>query len=381
MHQKFHRLKIFLPIGAYYPSQIGGPCNTLYWHSNALKNKGVNVDVVTTSLGIHRDTVVVDKPIHDELGSVYYGSTTSISFPVIKQIVKGIKSADIIHLNSLFNVISIFTFFYTKLFYGKKKIVWSVRGELNENALEFSQKKKKPLLFLYKRLTKNIIFHSTSEKETQEIHSVFGNVKVIEVPNFIEPSKRIDVKTLHQFLYLGRIHPIKAIHKMFEGFAKSQSFANSDFKLIIVGKHEERHQDYIDGLKKQIKELNLESKIEWRGHLIGMEKEKAYAESYAFILPSETENFGNVVVESLNQGTPVIASKGTPWAVLKDYNCGFHIENSPTEIATYIDKLIQLDPNTYLEMRKNAINLIDNEFDVKMQINKWIKIYEYENSK
>lgn len=374
-------MKIYFPIGAFYPSQIGGPCNTLFWHTCALTSKGIDIEITTTALGIKEGIVEHDKVLEKECGTVYYGASLSISYPILKQILSGIRSSDIIHLNSLFNIISIISFFYIKIFYQKKKIIWSVRGELSPNAMKFSQIKKKPILFLYKRLTKNILFHSTSEKETKEIKTVFGNVKTLEIPNFIEPSKRLEVITKKQFLYLGRIHRIKAIHKMIEGFSISREFMDSDFKLIIVGKHEERHLDYYNEILDLIKSRNLQNKVEWKGHLVGDEKEKVYAESYALILPSESENFGNVVVESLNQGTPVVASEGTPWSILRKYECGFHINNSPQTIAENIDKMILMPEAGYYKMRKNATLLLDQEFNIKTQINKWIKIYNNENSK
>lgn len=374
-------MKIYFPIGAFYPSQIGGPCNTLFWHTCALKSKGVNVNITTTSLGLKDGEVELDKILEKQCGSVYYGSGSSISKNIIKQIFSGICSADIIHLNSLFSLLSIVSFFYIKTFFPRKKIIWSIRGELSPNALKFSRLKKKPILFLYKKMTKNILFHSTSEKETEEIKSMFGNVKTVEIPNFIEPSKRRKDVIKKQFLYLGRIHRIKAIHKMIEGFAGSKQFMDSDFKLIIVGKHEERHSDYYEEILKLVTSKNLQNKIEFRGHLIGDDKEKIYAESYALILPSETENFGNVVIESLNQGTPVIASKGTPWSILEKYKCGFHINNSPHEIADTIDKMIDLPQEIYNNMRENSVVLVDQEFNINTQINKWINIYKNENTK
>lgn len=374
-------MNVLLPITAFYPSQIGGPCNTVYWHACALTQSHINVRVITTDYGIKDGVIAKEVVLENESGSVFYSRKKLFNLKALRKINEGIKWADIIHLNSLFGTFSIYSFFYAKLFSPKKKIIWSVRGELNSNALKFSKKKKTPLLFFYRKMTKNIIFHSTSEKETQEIKSVFGDVNIVEVPNLIEPSIRLNSTVHNQFLYLGRIHPIKAVHKMIEGFAKSNSFMNSDFRLIIVGKHEERHQSYFDSLKELVNQLNLEHKIEWKGHLTGHEKEKVYSESYALVLPSETENFGNVVIESLNQGTPVIASKGTPWSVLEDYNCGFHIENSPFEIAKSIDELINLDEISYKELRNNAKTLVDQKFNVKKQINKWIKIYENENSK
>jgi len=371
-------LKIFFPIGAFYPSQIGGPCNTLYWHTCALKSRGIEVNVVTTSLGLDDEKIVFDTPVNRDCGRVFYGSTPTVSLAVIKQIIKGIHTSDVIHLNSLFNILSIFSFFYAGIFFPKKKLIWSVRGELSPEALTFSQRKKKPLLFLYKRWTKNVLFHSTSEKETNEIKSFLPQAVVVEIPNFIAPAVRRKEGVEDVFLYLGRIHRIKALHKMIQGFALSQKFRDSNFKLFIAGKHEERHFDYYNEISQLIISLGLEDKVEMKGHITGEEKEKMYARSYAFILPSETENFGNVVLEALNQGTPVVASKGTPWSMLELHNCGYHISNDPNDIALAVDKMIGLPEEDYHKMRADAVLLVDKKFNVTTQIDKWIKIYNHE---
>lgn len=375
-------MKIYFPIGAFYPSQIGGPCNTLFWHTCALASKGIDVDITTTSIGIKPGVVKHDKILEKECGKVYYGSASHISWDIVKQIFAGVRSADVVHLNSLFHIISIISFFYTRIFFPKKKIIWSVRGELSPNALNFSKIKKKPFLFLYKRSTKNILFHSTAEKETEEIRSVFGNVNIVEVPNFIQPSKRIeDATTKKQFLFVGRIHKIKALHKMIEGFSMSKLFMNSEYILAIVGKHEERHLDYYKELLELIISKNMQDKIQWKGHLTGEEKEKIYAESFAFILPSETENFGNVVLESLNQSIPVIASKKTPWSILEKYQCGFNIDNTPQSIAETIDKIMGMPEEQYQKMRENATLLVDEKFNIRTQIYNWLNIYKNENPK
>lgn len=371
-------MKIFFPIGAFYPSQIGGPCNTLYWHTCALKSRGITVNVVTTSLGLENSKIVLDTPVDRDCGRIFYGSAPSVSLPILRQIMKGVQTADVIHLNSLFNILSIFSFFYAGIFFPKKKLIWSVRGELSPEALTFSQRKKKPLLFLYKRWTKNVLFHSTSEKETNEIKSFLAQANVVEIPNFISPAQRQKQAVQKVFLYLGRIHRIKALHKMIRGFALSRKFMDSEFKLWIAGKHEERHTGYYNEIKQLIVSLGLEDKVEMKGHITGEEKEKLYARSYAFILPSETENFGNVVLEALNQGTPVVASKGTPWSMLELHNCGYHISNDPNDIALAVDKMIGLPEEDYHKMRADAVLLVDKKFNVTTQIDKWIKIYNHE---
>jgi glycosyltransferase involved in cell wall biosynthesis len=109
-----------------------------------------------------------------------------------------------------------------------------------------------------------------------------------------------------------------------------------------------------------------------------------YAKAYALILPSETENFGNVVVEALNHGTPVIASKGTPWSILETYNAGYHCSNDPELLSKAIDKLLSLSHIDYNEMSANSIKLVEDKFDVNSNILKWITVYKQvlnENSK
>lgn len=363
-------------MGAFYPSQIGGPCNTIYWHTSALHNQGFDPTVITTSRGINEGEVLLNEMHELKCGTVYYGANAEFTRKEVTQLITEIKAADIIHLNGLFSKISMFTFFYTMLFFSNKKIIWSVRGELNTSALAISSWKKKILLFFYQLSSRKVLFHATSGVETNEISTNFPDAEVVTLPNFIEPHAKLDIPYKKSFLFVGRIHPIKSLHKLIDGFAQSRFFRVSEFSLVLVGKHEDRHQYYDAELKKKINELNLEHKIIWKGHLTGLEKEKAYASAYALCLLSETENFGNVVVEALNQGTPVIASTGTPWAILEEYACGWHIDNNPSTIASTIDFIIKMDQNKYEAMRKNAQTLIKEEFDVNHQITKWTKTYE-----
>jgi len=369
-------MRIYFPIGIFYPSRIGGPARTIYWHTTALVTKNVDVKIVTTNFGIDKGRVAVNKELQLECGNIYYGKGNSKNIKTLVHSIMEIKNCDIIHLNSLFNAMSISVFLASILFYRHRPIVWSPRGELSNGALKFSNRKKKPILILYKLLTSKIIFHSTSDKETLEIKSMFGNSKIIQIPNLIKPSFRLLVtKVKEQILFMGRIHPIKAIHKLIEGLSTSRAFLNSNFKLIIAGSVENRQQEYLKQLKGLIKNLDLKNKIEFIGHIDGEAKERLYAESYVLILPSESENFGNVVIESLNQGTPVIASYGTPWSILVEYCAGHHISNSPLEISKKIDEIISLEKSNYLLMRENAAKLFDEKYNIDNQIHWWIKKY------
>lgn len=369
-------MKIFFPIGAFYPSQIGGPCNTLYWHTCELTKQDIDTEIITTTLGIKEGLVKSNISYQDKCGTVYYGKGGGGSFRTIWEALKAVPKNELIHLNSLFNLLSITVFFYSWVFYPKKQIIWSVRGELNDNALIYSRRKKKLLLFFYGKMCRQVVFHGTSEQEVMDIRKHFKNSQIIQIPNLIQPAERVSEKIEKQLLYVGRIHPIKALHKIIEGLSLSPTFVATDWKFVIVGKYEERHKAYYESLLELIRSKKLEDKILFKGHLVGKEKEKVYAKSYFTWLMSETENFGNVIVESLNQGTPVVASLGTPWEILKTYQCGYHIANMPEVIGSYVETIIKLDEQEYKALRNNAVQLIESEFDITKQIYRWINEYK-----
>lgn len=368
--------KVFFPLSAYYPSQIGGPCNTLYWHCCALKDNGVNPSVFTTSIGIDKDKIKFNEWLRTDCGNVYYSTKGVFSFNTLKNISEDIACTDILHLNSLFGTFSIFSFFYRAVFHLKKPIIWSVRGELNTNALKFSSWKKKPILFLYKMFNKNIIYHSTSKQETLGIKRMFPKNEILEIPNLVKPFKRLNLDKKKQLLFVGRIHPIKNIHKLIEAVSLSKVFMENDFQLVIAGKEEDRHKKYLFQLKELAIKLKIKEKIIFIGHVEGIEKEELYSASQALILPSETENFGNVVVESLRQGTPVIASLGTPWEDLEKYNAGIHVSNKPAMLAVKLDELLSKSNEDYLTMCENSIRLVDEKYNIDSKIGIWINTYQ-----
>lgn len=370
------RLSVFFPVRSFYPSQVGGPSNTVYWHTCALTNNGVEVRVVATTWGIKEGDVQENVWVEDECGRVFYGKGTASTPMVIIKALGQIKKCHIVHLNSLFHGLSFMSFFYSRLFYPKKRIVWSVRGELSPKALRFGNRKKNLLLFLYKRFNKKALFHSTSPEESFDIRRKFPYAEIVEIPNLLLPAERLSLEPKKQFLFMGRIHPIKALDKLIKGISLSRLFIARGYKLLIVGTHSRKNQSYIVRLHHLIKELNLTGHVEFKGHVVGKSKEIIYAESFSLILPSESENFGNVVVEAMNHGTPAIASKGTPWSILEEHKCGYHIENTPEEIALAIDKMINLDENSYLRMRENAVKLVDSHFNIGTRIKVWIDLYQ-----
>ncbi|SHJ00830.1 glycosyltransferase [Flavobacterium terrae] len=368
-------MKLFFPIDAFYPSQIGGPCNSVYWLTDELTSNGFEVQIFTNTIGIKDGLVKTNEYTKTYYGQVYYDNKKNY-LKKIKLIYLGIKNSEILHLNGFFSKSSLLSFFISRLFFRHKKILISARGELSDKALIYNNLLKKIVLVFYKLFSLGVFFHSTSEKESDEIKKKFNKSRVFELPNYFKPKKRILNKIKNKdLLYIGRIHHKKSIHKMIEGLYLSKTFKKSDYKFIIVGNHEMRHQNYFDFLKTKISEYDLVDKIEFKGFKEGDEKEIIYASSYMTLMLSENENFGNVVVESLNQGTPVIASTGTPWSILEKNKCGYHIDNSPMIIAKIIDEVLEISNEEYVEMCDRSIRLVEDNFMMKTKINNWIEVY------
>jgi len=88
----------------------------------------------------------------------------------------------------------------------------------------------------------------------------------------------------------------------------------------------------------------LEASVRLVGHVVGDEKHRLLARACCLILPSLTENFGNVVAEALAHRVPVIASTGTPWSGLRDRDCGWWIQPTVEGLAAAIDDALLTEP-------------------------------------
>ena len=366
-------MKILFPIGSIYPSQQGGPSNSVYWLAKGLVSKDIEITIVSTDVMLNN---TIKRGIWLDLGYgnvIFHNSKVhSIPLKCILTANKELKKTDIIHLNSIFYPYS-WIMGLLALWY-QKKIVWSIRGELDEKALIYSTWKKKIHLFFFKILfAQKAIFHVTSEEEKKFTISILGKkAKVFDIPNYMILPKRIIAPKLPYFSYIGRIHPKKAIENLIEALSLSKMFLNSEFTFKIAG---DINNGYGEQLQKQVYSLGLTRKVTFEGHLEGDLKEEFLAKSYFSFMPSHTENFGLVVIEALAQGTPVIASKGSPWQVLNELNIGYWVENDAKSLSQAINQILLLRQEEYKNMSKNAHEYVTQHFDIYHNVDKWIEVY------
>lgn len=364
--------KLLISTTLFYPSKLGGPANTLYWLAKSLVVNGVDTSVITTNRHIEEGEVITDKWEDVDGIKVRYCKTgVSCYLKVLWHSWREMKDCDTVMLCDMFQRQILPVAFMAKWY--KKKIIWSPRGELMGPALAGNRMKRYYLLMVRRYFSHYALFHATSEDEKQAILQQVGiGAKVKVIPNYIEmPTKleRVKVPTPY-FLYVGRVTKIKALDMLILGLAQSKLFKKSKYKLVIAGPDQ---NNYMAKLEQIITDNQLNGRVEFVGNVFGDDKFQLYANAFFSCLLSHSENFGNVVIEALSQGTPVIASTGTPWKSLNDEKAGYWIDNSLERIAACIDQALVLSESEYAAIRVNAQKLADN-FDVLKNISNWIEV-------
>jgi len=177
------------------------------------------------------------------------------------------------------------------------------------------------------------VIHATSAEEADVVAATalarsiqvipFG-VKIRDQSRQPLPQEKDRVRSL---LFLGRLHPIKNLLGLIEGFARADV---PNCELLIVGPDEVGHRQ---DLVTRAEALGLYNRVHFHAPVYGDGKRNLFAQADALVLPSFSENYGAVVAEALSFGLPVLASTGTPWSSLKSERCGWWVSPDPDALA------------------------------------------------
>ncbi|MHA6604788.1 glycosyltransferase [Photobacterium damselae] len=346
-------MKVIYLSPSFYPAtKYGGPIFSTLNTCRELFKLGVNLDIHTTNVDRKsRLDIIVNKPVKvKELDNNYVtyhkeNITDKFSLDFFLKVPIAIKNSDIVHTQSIFSMCTPLSILWSKFF--KKNTIISPRGSLGPWCLtQGSRFKKIWLRLLFQPFLENIYWHVTAEDEKADVLSVFPNIsdsKFIIIPNGVnkEHHEIIDREILFHELDLdvsngyilssGRIDDKKG----FDYTIRALEFIDG-IDLLIMGEDYGSKQALIELAKK----VGVASRVKFLGHISDKYKWSLYAHAAVFSLNSRHENFGNVYLESLSVGTPIIASVYTPWAFINNTHAGACIDNCPEKIANTINAII-----------------------------------------
>jgi glycosyltransferase involved in cell wall biosynthesis len=261
---------------------------------------------------------------------VYYISKKQLSFSQLIKITKSINF-DYVFVNGIYSLyFSLFPIVWFKYF-SKKKLVVSARGMLSDHTFSSKKLKKKIyyVLLRFINLYGGIVFHATNDEELSQIRKNLGFKGDIKVAPNLPPKGEYQLFPIQKtngelrLISIARISPEKntlfALKILYDfASANNQLSATININFDLYGTI--YSQVYWSECKQVIEMLPSNICVSFCGPL---EKEKVHETIQAnhfLFMPSQGENYGHSVIESLLAGRPVIISDRTPWRNLQKSN-------------------------------------------------------------
>lgn len=223
-----------------------------------------------------------------------------------------------------------------------KKIIYHIHGTIywKSSFQKFIRKMFWKLAFFKIRSNENIKFLANSSFSSYKFkHQIFSKVDIEILYNPINTNRFYPIKKPQsdriRIFYVGRLVRGKNLFLWID-IAEHILKYYSDIEFEIVGEGILKND-----LLRTIKEKKLEATIKVSGFVDRIEKVYQYKDLLLFL--SEYESFGNVVVESILCGTPVIVSSiPAMQEIFKDYP-EFLVEINDNISDEIIDKLKYFD--------------------------------------
>jgi glycosyltransferase involved in cell wall biosynthesis len=231
------------------------------------------------------------------------------------------------------------------------QLVVSPRGCFSEWAFN-SGSRAKPLFWRWLQrpaLESVVCFHATSDSEFGDIRRLGFQQPVAVIPNGVDlpPTSPRLARHPRTLLFLGRLHPIKGLSNLLRAWQIVQD-REPAWRLRIAGPNEVGH---LAELQRIAHDLKL-GRVEFVGERIGMAKWAEFNSADLFVLPSHSENFGQVVAEALAFGVPVVVSKGAPWELIESKRCGWWTDNGVESLVASLTEALSC-PNEKLQVMGN----------------------------
>lgn len=358
--------------------RAGGPIRSC---DNIVKSLGQDIDIKVVTSAYDLGSVKLDiteNTWHEYYGAqVYYASGRRKLLGQMMSVLRTWKP-DKIHINGVFSLkASILPLFIARLTGNSHKVVMSLRGMLMPSALHIKSIKKRAYLKVSKSmgLFKNITLHSTNQEEFESSKAYLNTPNHVIVPNLPsinpDPITKIDKKSGElSILIVGRVHGIKNIHLL----PKFLQHVSGHTTTQLIGHLED--EKYLGEIELAFSHLDSHS-FEYQGEVPSAQIAEKIHQNHILFLPSQSENYGHAIVESLIHYRPVVISNTTPWKKLEDFKAGYSIDlKEEQKFADALQFMVNCDQNEYDTWQQGTRKYVEEVVFDKTAIKKYLEIYQ-----
>src|ERR1700733_4801176 len=342
-------MRILQIIPTYYPAvRYGGPIRSVHALSRSLVELGHEVHVFTSSMDGPTDLdVPLNRPVNLDGVAVHYFPAPWIRrlawCPAMQAALKTqIADFDVLHLHAIF-------VWPTSMAARVAKstgvpFVLSPRGMLGAEVIRRKSRLVKSAwirLIETRTLRDAAAIHVTSELEAEEIRTLrLGFEKLRCIPNGLScPTTYAPIEAgpfaalpRPYALFLSRISWKKGLDRLIKSWKEVP-----ELSLVIAGNDEE---DYLPRLRALAAAEGVSARLHFIGEISDQHKWALYENAALFVLPSYSENFGNVVAEAMAVGCPVIVTPEVGLAsFVRESGAGLVANGEPALLAKAINEL------------------------------------------
>lgn len=264
--------------------------------------------------------------------------------------------------------------------------VWHIREALDPSGFlkfSFGFKLARTLIKLFSRrviVISNAIgrFYLNTSSDANKIRVVYNAIDLSlydDDPNPRDIRQMLKIPATAKVVGLvGQMRPWKR-HEDFlrAGVIVKQSV--SDVFFLVVGGDFDASEEYAQKIRMLSSDLGLAEQIAWLGFYdrIG----QVFKAMDLFVLPSETEAFGRVIIEAMALSKPVVATTvgGIPEIVVDSVTGLLVPPRSPEKLAEAIIKILK-DPLLAAAMGQAGRQRVEQNFTVEKYIDNVIAVYQ-----
>ena len=245
-------------------------------------------------------------------------------------------------------------------------------GELDPWRLCYRGLKKKVYLkLILKRILNSAEgIHTLTDAESSIVKNYVKDVPIFQAPNGVSSVSSVEEDDIRAFLdkyprlrekqiilFMSRLHMMKGLEILSEGFVRLASRFSSAV-LLIAGEDE-------DGTRQRslsiLKKAGVSDRVVFTGMLTGKDKYAALKLADIFVLPSYSEGFSNAIIEAMSMEIPVVISPQCHFLEVESSQSGLIVEVEPSALERAISELLS-NEQTRVTMGANARSLIEKKY-------------------